>query len=227
MSPRCLFLGNCGLLLRTETSAILVDAPNRRFTAFDSMPEAEREALMAFETPYNSLCGLFFTHYHGDHFDRKTVRELVDRRRELMVLIPNGETPASGVLTCGDFTVTYLTVAHSGAEFSQVNHRTLLIEAEGKCLYVTGDADWAAPEHDAVLSRYAPDFVFCNPNYLTHEEGRALLRRTRRCLLYHLPVTSPDSLGIYRKCRTAWERYGRELPNVILADKYPMEIDFS
>ena len=224
MELRCTFLANCGVLVEAGEDSLLIDAPNCEHTLFDGCPQEEVEKMAAAEAPYGGLCGLFFTHRHSDHYDRKRVRQITDSRPELTVFSPNGMTPAAGTVQAGPFFVRYASIPHSGEEFAGVFHRVLIVTIGGKTLYFTGDADWDAQAHFSALDAAAPDAIFCNPNLLSHPDGRELLRRCGKAFVCHLPEKADDALGIGRKARTCLRRYGDELPRMTLIEHYPTTV---
>ena len=221
---RCTFLANCGLLLEHGGQSILVDAPNGLHTLFDGVSAEDHRKMVTGQSPYDGLCGIFFTHRHSDHYDKKRVREITDARREVPSYAPNGLTPKEGVVHAGVFTVRYFDIGHSGAEFSEVVHRVLLVEAGNSRVYITGDAQWDDPKHLEIINGFSPTAATWNPNYLSHEEGRALMGFVKQNYLYHLPVIADDSLGFGRKCRHDYLRYG-DCVNAVLVDTYPKTVE--
>ena len=215
---KCHVLANCGLLLRLPDASIAGDAPNGLHTLFDPFPEAEQERMAAGEAPYEHLKGFLFTHRHSDHYDKKRLRAVLERRPELTAFSPSGATPENGELTIAPFRIRYASIPHSGSEFSEVYHRVVLIEAAGKTVYVTGDADWSPDRHLAVLGDCRPDLAVWNSNVFVHEESRGLLSIAAKNLIVHLPLHSEDALGVGRKCGSVRAKIGSEYPNVIFAD---------
>jgi len=222
MILNCTFLANCGLLLANDNASILVDAPNGQHTQFDGTTEDVFDRMLRFQTPYNGLCGAFFTHAHADHCDRKRLRELAQSRTDMFVFVPNGMSAEHDSMRAGDFLVRSFAIPHSGKEFSDVAHRVLLVEECGHRIYITGDADWTSPVHQEILDTYKPDAGVWNPNFVSHEEGRTLLSQLPRNFIYHMPVRSADVFGIARKCRTSFVRFKDELRNTCLIDDYPV-----
>ena len=217
------FLANCGILLQGENDAILVDAPNGLHTAFDGFPETEYEKILSAEQPYNGLKAMFFSHRHSDHYDKKRVREILRARENVCAYASIGATPTEGVVQAGEFTVRYFSIPHSGEEFSDVPHRVLLAEADGKRVYMTGDAVWDANAHRQIIDAFSPNVAVWNPNYMTHAEGRELMSFVGENYIYHLPVAAEDVFGFGRKCRKDFEKFGNRLP-VRLVDKYPFTV---
>lgn len=223
---QCVCLANCGLLLRTTDASLAVDAPNGLHTLFDGLPEETLEKMAAGEEPFERLRGFLFTHRHSDHYDKKRLRSVLERRPELIAFSPSGATAERGELEIGPFHIRYFSVPHSGEAFSGVFHRVFLIETEGKTVYVTGDADWAPDLHLQILRDVRPDLAVWTPNVFTHPESRPLLERSERNIIHHLPLFSEDALGIGRKCRSVRERIGADLPNVLFADRPGFTIEF-
>lgn len=221
---RCTFLANCGLRLEHEGSVILVDAPNSLHSIFDGLSEAEHKKMVDGVAPYEGLCGLFFTHTHADHYDKKRVREITDARQNICAYAPNGQIPREGTLSVGPFTVRFFTIGHSGAEFADVVHRVLLVEAGGKSIYITGDAWWDSPAHLEIINVFKPAAAVWNPNFLSHEEGRALMGFVPMNYLYHLPVDADDVLGFGRKGRHDYARY-KDYISIEMIDAYPTTVE--
>lgn len=221
---RCTFLANCGVLIEHAGESVLVDAPNGLHTLFDGVPAEEHQKMVDAARPYEGLRALFFTHMHADHYDKKRTREITQARADVISYVTNGATPKEGKIDIGTFCVRYFDIPHSGIEFMDVPHRTLLVEAGGKRIYITGDARWDSPFHSEILKAFSPDAAFWNPNYLSHEEGRTLMRLVGRNFLYHMPVIAGDTFGVGRKCRHDFKRYSDILP-ITLVDAYPTTIE--
>jgi len=217
----CTVLANCGLHLEYAGDSLLVDAPNGQRTAFDGVSNEEGERMISGAPPYQSLRGLIFTHKHSDHYDRSRVRAAAASRSDLVVFAPNGITPERGTLQAGAFAVDYYSIPHSGEEFADVVHRVFLIRAGKHRIYVTGDAAWDHETHAGIIHTAAPTVAFWNPNYVSHESARALLRQLPQNYIYHLPVNAEDSIGFGRKCRSSFSRYSSELNSTHLIEAYP------
>lgn len=225
MMLNCTFLANCGLYLETETEGLLVDAPNGLHSPFDGVSEAEGLRMISGEPPYDKLIGMLFTHKHSDHFDRKRARAVQENKPSCLLFAPGGDTPEQGELQAGCAHIHYFTVPHSGLEFTNTVHRVFVIEMAGKTVYVTGDADWQSDLHKEILSTYRPDVCFFNPNYVSHDAGREVLKHTKKSFIYHMPFRSEDTYGIARKCRSSFDRYGSELVNAELIERYPITVE--
>ena len=215
----CLFLANADLLLRTANASLAIDTPNGLRTLFDGLDDGVLEKMAAAEAPFEHLRGFLFTHRHSDHYDKKRLNGVLNRREGLEVFSASGAAADMGEFSVGPFFIRYFNIPHSGAEFADVFHRVFLIEAEGKTIYVTGDADWTSERHLAILGEKEPDLAVWNPNVFTHPESRVLLRHAKRTVINHLPLFSDDALGIGRKCRSVRERVGADWPQVLFADR--------
>lgn len=217
------FLANCGMLLQGEKDSILVDAPNSLHTAFDGLPEEEFQKIVSAQSPYTSLRAMFFTHRHNDHYDKKRARHIMQSRQDVLSYSPNGATPKEGLVNAGEFAVRYVKVPHSGEEFSDVPHCVLLVEANNKRIYISGDAAWGDLLHEKIIREFSPQAAVWNPNYMNHPEGRRLFAMVPENYIYHLPINSEDVFGFGRKCRKEFEKF-RQTLSVTLIDRYSSKI---
>ena len=218
---RCTFLGNCGFFLENETDAILVDCPNGFHYAYDRLAEEEYARILNRCGRYDKLRGLFFTHLHDDHYDAERTAELIENDRELVLFAPDANTEKSGAIQAGSFTVRYFKIPHSGENLRDVPHWVLMVETEGKQVFVTGDSEWTEPHLIELVAMYRPDCGIFNPNFVSHEEGRQLMAKIPENYIYHYPVNREDAYGIARKCRSRFVKHADELRNVHLVDELP------
>ena len=218
---KCTFLGNCGLLLETESDAVLVDCPNGIHRAYDRLSEDEFARMRSGFSPYDKLKGLLFTHLHDDHYDKLRVVELVEQDDSLLLFAPDEATPNSGVLRVGGFLVRYFKVFHSGENLRDVPHWVLVVEADGKRVFITGDSEWTEQILTDLAITFHPDCGIFNPNFVSHDEGRRLMALIPKNYIYHYPVNREDLYGIARKCRSRFIKHAEELRNVTLVDWLP------
>ena len=222
---KLIFLGNCAVYARQGDCGVLIDAPNGLHTTFDGMPEELFEQIAASEPPYDVLSAACFTHKHSDHYDKKRLKTLLAQRGDFPVFAPNGATPENGEFPFPGGRLQYFSIRHSGEDFEEVYHRVLLLTIGDQTIYVTGDADWSDPLHAEIINTYKPCAAIWNPNFVSRDEGRALLSLCARNFIYHMPVESTVHIGIARKAYRMFERYPEQLRNVRLIDAYPTEIE--
>ena len=211
---------NCGLLFQSGQDAILIDGINRESLDFKVLPDAEYQKMLTGQPPYEVLPELFFSHRHSDHMDRKKVRALLEARGTSQIA-----APAEGTRQAGCFTVTSVPFAHTpiptGGEKA---HYVLLVEAEGKLVYVAADADIDAEKHRRILNGRVADAAFWNGQYLSYPETRKLLRESaKKNYIYHNP--EGEDSGIVRKCLRNLERYPDETQTCTVLNQYPTVIE--
>ncbi|MBQ7256040.1 MAG: hypothetical protein IJS31_07360 [Oscillospiraceae bacterium] len=222
---KLIFLGNCAVYARQGDCGVLIDAPNGLHTTFDGMSESLFAQIAASEPPYDVLNAACFTHKHSDHYDKKRLKTLLAQRGDFPVFAPNGATPENGEFPFLGGRLQYFSIRHSGEDFGEVYHRVLLLTIGDQTIYVTGDADWSNPLHTEIISTYKPYAAIWNPNFVSRDEGRALLSLCARNFIYHMPVESTVHIGIARKAYRMFERYPEQLRNVRLIDTYPTEVE--
>lgn len=213
-------LCNCGLLIESGEDAVLVDAVNGPAMAFKALPEDEYRKMLTGEKPYEKMPGLYFTHRHLDHMDAKKVSALLTARN-----LAEDISPAPGVRRTGSITVTSVLFPHTPVKtVVDRPHYVLLVEAEGKLLYITADADVDEEKHKQILNGRTVDAAFWNGQALSYPGMRELMRTAcRKNYIYHFPEDPQD--GIYRKARRNLERYPEETAGVVLLNRYPTVIE--
>ena len=106
-----------------------------------------------------------------------------------------------------------------------IDHGVFLIEAAGRCIYVTADAQIDVDRHRSILAGRRVDAAFWNGQYLSYPQTRALLAEVSgRNYVYHIPIDEKDVCGIRRKCERSMARFSAELSTGKLLEAYPSEI---
>ena len=199
---------SCGLKIETGGSILYVDAPNAVCPPFSTMQPPDITPNVFFA----------FTHFHADHYDEAFMRNV----------------PAAQIVTpehkpdC-PFFVEFFPIEHTPApQFPYSEHHALTVSDGQTLLYVAGDAAPLLNRHYAALNGRIADAAFFHGQYLSYPETRELLRScAKRSYIYHIPIDEADRSGIRRKCLKNMQRYGQELPNIVLLTEYPTEIPAS
>lgn len=145
---KIMWIGQAGLLIETCNKKIMID-PYLSDYAGKLNPEKHRRAPVLESLLALTPDVLLFTHDHIDHYDPETAPRYLEKEGNMVVLAPGtcwqkARQFGGGhnyVLfdrgtewTEGDVRFTAVTAVHSDAQAIGV-----VIEAEGKCIYVTGD----------------------------------------------------------------------------------------
>lgn len=231
------YIVNCGLLVWTENTKLLIDGIHGSAGLFSEMSDQTENALMNALEPYDHIDWLMFTHGHPDHFDWKKTEQYLKRNHTSGILLP----PESGYSDCritdveataqengieflhpdlqkwqsftfraGDFTVTQMYIPHSGKEYSGIRNTALLLQAGRKCLYIAGDSDYADPGHSVMLQNIKIDWGFFNPYYQLIYSGRKIIASLDidKVFIYHIPYEKDDRNSLYSKTVRAVQRFG-------------------
>lgn len=222
---RITLLCNAGLAIECEDGLLLVDVPNCSLEPFAALPEEEWQRILSREIPYDRVKGIWITHDHPDHCNKKKLEQFRARWPDIPVFMPE-EHSKSGTVVMGAFVISYEQLEHAPMDVPTPPHVVSWIRAEGKSIYVAADAKLDVEAHRRFLKGRVADCAFWNSMYLSKEETRALLRHAaaKNCI-YHMPPQEPDSAGIWRKCRSNLRRYGNELETVQVLSKYPETIE--
>ena len=217
-------LCNAGLALETESSVLLVDAPNRESPPFFQLPDSLWRRILRKEAPYDKVCGFWFTHDHPDHFDRDRMMEYLPRWPKTKVFLPT-EGTEGGHARMGPFAIEYRRMDHAPIPNAPPHVVTWIETGEGS-VYLAADAALDADAHRDFLRGRKADAAVWNSMYLSRPETRALLRdAANRNYICHMPGQRPDDAGLWRKLEMNFKRFGPELENVTVWDAYPSEAE--
>ena len=221
-------LANCGLAIEQNGNVLLIDTPNGSFAQYEVLPESELDKICSREAPYEYGVSLAYTHKHSDHYSSAKVQRVAEAGSLRSFFAPVEQTPWHGVLEdFGGFRLEYFRIEHTPLPPDLMwPHCVYLIEADGKRIYVTGDAAPDAPLHSSFLAGRRCDCAFWNGQYLSHPETRVLLHQTaKRNYIYHIPADEPDVMGIRRKAERNMQRVADDLYDTELLEKYPTVIE--
>ena len=155
------FLGQSGYLLKTEKSEIIIDP----YLSDSVNRVAGRPRLLPIPIdPCNINCdAVICTHNHLDHLDPDTVSQISNK--QLFITTSEGKSELQKVgqnnvkvlncgdtITIGDFEITAVFAKHTVEAFG------VLIKAEGKSLYFSGDTLY--DEKLFSIAKYKPDVTF-------------------------------------------------------------------
>lgn len=215
-------VSSCGLVLEQDGSALLVDALNKQFRCYYGLPPETFAQMQAGKPPYDAIRGILFTHAHPDHYSASRT-ELLRAACGAPVFLPQPDTPERLCMQFGPFTVECTRFPHIPVPgFPEITHAVYWISAAGKSAYVTADAQIDTARHRAILHGRRANAAFWNGQYLSHPETRELLlEMAEKNYVYHIPVDEKDACGVRRKCERNMTRFGAELPNVSLLERYP------
>lgn len=221
---KCSVLCSCGVFLRGEKGAILIDAPNEQYAPYEGLSDEELEKILYSQYPYNVPLCIAFTHLHPDHYSEEKLHRILDARPNTEVILPS-DTPQKVSLFGGAFTFESYPVKHTKAPgFDEILHNVFFISGEISA-YVGADAHFEPSLHDAFLQGRQAEFCFFNAQFLSYPQTRKLILGSgRRRFIYHIPLDDADVSGIRRKALHNMQRVGAEMPDTTLILSYPYEI---
>lgn len=169
------YVANAGVSITCQGQRLLIDALHAPYQPAYLAPD--RDTLIAIETgadPFNGAVAALVTHYHKDHFDghaagrflaaNPTARLIGPQQAALRVAEEyqgeakvrpriDGWPPAKGKtrsFTFGPFRIEAIPVSHVNVQHVRVQHLIYLVEAGGKRVLHTGDAELNAQTLSAV-----------------------------------------------------------------------------
>lgn len=222
-------LCSCGLLITCGKDSVLIDAPNSAHRTFQVMDEQLQKRFAEGEEPFHQLRGLAFTHTHPDHCDLNAVHRYLRLHPACSGFIPSYDEPDQGRLEWGNIRIEFCYLPHMRVPEGMKKHYALLVEVEGKTLYLTGNAVPEPQLHASFLAGRHIDMAFWNPYHIVVPEMRHWMRTAdvQRHCVYHIPVDERDETGIRRKLYACVSRDRDELGAFQLLTSYPAEISIT
>ena len=217
-------LCNAGLALSYEGATLLVDVPNGVCAPFHTLDDDLWQKILAHESPYENICGLYVTHDHPDHFDREKVSAYCARWPQTPVFLPGKDTQ-QGTVVMGPFVISYGRLPHAPLDGETPPHVVTWIAAGDQSVYLAADAATDVQAHRDFLKGRRANAAFWNSMYLSQPQTRQLLREAAaHSYIYHMPAENPDGFGLWRKCQLNVQRHGQDLQTVTVLDRYPGSI---
>ncbi len=187
-------LHNCALIIRAGGDALMIDTLSRGVHPFDGISAEDEVSAVKGSGAFVGIRCALYTHTHGDHYD-KELNDVYASKFGIPMFIPDRDLGLDGKFSIGPFSVRYHRISHSGKEYADVRHYVFKINVWGRCIYVTGDADFNSNEHFTFLNGIKPDAAFFNPFYLSSHEDTLKRIAPKRAFIYHIP-SKVDSEGI-------------------------------
>ena len=215
-------LHNCATIIKSKNSALAIDVFSKGIYPFDGISPRDFSLALHGEGIFQDIIGVLYTHIHPDHYDKEFNRQFADKYK-LPAFIPDHQLGAGGSFKIGDFLVKYHRISHSGREYKDVIHYVFLINAEGKNVYIAGDADFNSKEHLNFLRGVKVDAAFFNPFYLSAQIPIIRLISAKTAYIYHIPKEE-DSEGIRHMAMETFKNFSKIEDNCRLIDSYPYTI---
>ena len=241
---------NAGLLIKTENTAILLDALYQSDNDFDPMSDEVKEKLFEPKGMFTNVDCLLFTHGHYDHYDYQTVRKYIRKYPNTVVAAPEGIYAAGGwtevdfssgkivmftdnqdgSFKLNDMEIAYYRTPHMGFDFPKFGfHYSFIVRKENAASFISGDTQLTDQLVDVIRSQKNLKAAFFNPIVLQKKKSRELLRGldVEHIFIYHLPQEQNDRF-LYRESAVYMlSKYENELPNVQLLLKEMEEVSES
>lgn len=193
---------NAGILLKLDDVEILLDGVCQEVKPYLATPQAEKEKLSS-----NWPDGVFFTHFHADHFDpsyaddycKATGRPVYGTSQ-----IP-GKVCTEEIARVGDVLMTAVTTRHMGHYGKTTLHRSYVAEGS-RVVWFLGDA---SPTELKKLSGHPkPDALIVPYPYVSTPAALKLLEDLLPCkiVLLHLPSASYDPDGVWQTAAPGMEQ---------------------
>lgn len=192
---KILSIMNCGVLINTKRTVILIDGICEETEYFDGLDAQTYRKMMNREAPFGQI-----------------------NKNQIQFVNPEFDVNGKRKWIMGDVSLTYFRNAHSGKEYENVNHYTLLLETPDKTIYFSGDSDFMAEAQAENLNGIDVDVAFFNPYHLSSASGRRVISKinAKANYIYHIPPEEKDQFQIRRRAVRDIQKYQNFLPQTDL-----------
>lgn len=216
---------NTGLYFWGSGTGLLVDGLFQgAASGFSDLPEKILRDIDQQAGGFAHLDGLLFTHLHPDHYDPALVREVRSPQRIPVCgpMIDDPEDllhPIDEKASCLDIShahIIALATVHDGPQFSDVPHRSYLIDYGNESFFIAGDAILRKEDADVLVKMHGKPVTaaFVNLYQAASQSGREFLRHLKpgRVCLCHLPFREDDHGHYWQIAGHLEERFPADLP---------------
>jgi L-ascorbate metabolism protein UlaG (beta-lactamase superfamily) len=201
---------------------------------FSTIPEDILDRIINGREEFGDIDALLFTHFHKDHFNREKTIECLRKNPVGKIFMPEGmvsvknQAAESGTevvilnLPFGvteqkmvkDMRIQYFRAAHSGAQYSQVEHYCFLISVGDTHIYISADADFTKLYQHTMLESEEVTVGFFNPLCFHAQSGRELIKRInpKRVIMYHVPLATEDKYAFRERSEKVVNHFRDRLP---------------
>lgn len=226
------YLANAGFLIKAGGQKVLIDALHTRVSVpFSPVPAPLLRSILACEGEFQGVTCAAFTHLHRDHCELGLLQLL--NAPEAHIILPRDpdrqpawtklrqpvvwlEDEGGVVWSAGGVSLTAFHSIHDRPEkIPPVAHYSYLLEYEGHCVLMLGDADVGESDFALWLAGREIDAVCVNFVEINQARGRRFLRevvRPKMIFPCHIPLPQDDVNHFQKMVARNVDRYQGELP---------------
>lgn len=193
-----LFTANCGVILKSDTGTIAIDAlHSKRAEPFSTVPEET----LRYVHENVKIDALLYTHAHPDHYGEEVNRSYIERYHPILIMqkhdadIPLVHPHGKFELKKLGLKVEYMRLLHSGEQYQNVVNYGFILTFGGKTFLSLGDASLSAPETADFIAGRQVDYAFINFPFYTLSSGRETIKniiKPKEVIIQHLPFSNDD-----------------------------------
>lgn len=250
MTCKIVHIGNAGILLSTEKTAVMIDGlyvPGLQEGLASPIPLDMFLDLFSPNGKQKKPDCLIFTHCHKDHYSQDLVSYYLMHHQPACMVLPKDEDryikksletakrygirtevidqSSKTIQTDKNICITCHKTGHSGKQYVDVPHYCMEVQLETYRFLFTGDYDFF---HDDLLftQNKAYQGVFINPLAYHNPNGQKMLGNISKLdhvFIYHIPYGPEDDLKLARMVHRDMQRT-KGLVDTIAFDQPGMSI---
>ena len=205
---RVTLIANAGVMIECNGAKVFSDALHRSKTLNFSAVDEQKQQRLFSDPAFKNADAMIFTHKHPDHYSKTLIAKMKQYTPGIELLSPVKEFDDMLLIERDEqrfkfkkFTVDFMRLTHSGAEYKNFLHYGFLLDFGGFTVLNTGDGDVANPALIRYLSGRRIDLALMPFPWLTLKSGRNFTEqfiKPRHVMYFHLPFAE-DNISGYRE----------------------------
>jgi len=234
------YIANAGVLLENKGKKILIDGIHIKLVPpYYNTGEGLINSIIEGAAPYDKIDILMFTHHHAEHFDAKSVCDILKNNRlthlictytirDMLKKAPNFDPiivsqiheldipfSKSIVIKLKDIPLEVISMQHDGKNSEEIDNFAYYFEFGAKTFLHLGDSAPVIENFEkAGMFEKDIDVLFAPFPYIGLRAGREIINRLnpRRVIVVHLPNKELDKANWLYNTFRVFKKYERELP---------------
>lgn len=242
------YIANAGFLIENNGKKVMIDAIHtKEINPYYNVDKETVDKIVNGKPPFDNIDLLLFTHYHFDHLDGESTlntlrnnpntklfstKQTIEKLRTLaqydislegQLLYHEIELNTVEDFSINEIDFSAISLIHDGNDFIDVINFSYLLKFDDQCIYHCGDAKADLANYENLgLDKLSINYALLDFPYITLARSRKVIKdyiKPEKIVLMHMPNKERDEYNWLKSIYRVVERYGSELPELILCEE--------